>query len=500
MAFFIFLFLLFLFIFTRKMNGEKKGANLPPGPPKLPIIGNLHQLGYMPHRSFWQLAKQYGPLMHLQLGFAPTLIVSSAKMAEEILKIHDLEFCSRPSLVGPKKLSYNFKDIAFSPYTEYWREMRKTCVLELFSSKRVQTLKFIREDEVSLMIHSISTSSSSSPTEGSINLNEVMLSLVNNIICRIAFGQRHQEVCQRSRFQDILQEAQALLGGFYVEDYFPSLGWVIDILSGQHGKLEKNFKELDEFYEQIISDHLNPGRPESDHEDIVDVLLRIEKEQSGSIHFTKEHIKAVIMDIFIAGTDTATAALVWGMAELIKKPTVMKKAQDEVRSLIGTKGKVEESDLDQLGYVKSVVKEILRMHPPGPLLAPRETRFHCKIDGYDVYPKTRVIVSPWAIGRDPEAWENPDEFFPERFLGSSINFIGLHFQLVPLGAGRRGCPGIYLGPVIVQLALANLLYAFDWELPSGISMEDIDMEEAPGLTTHKKSSLCLVPKLPKSNI
>ncbi|XP_043687871.1 cytochrome P450 71A1-like [Telopea speciosissima] len=498
MVFYIFLFLLFLLIFTRKMNGgKKKGAKLPPGPPKLPIIGNLHQLSNMPHRSFWQLSIQYGPLMHLQLGFASTLIVSSAKMAEEILKIHDLEFCSRPSLVGPKKLSYNFKDIAFTPYTEYWREMRKTCVLELFSSKRVQTLRFIREEEVSSMIHSIVATDHQS----SINLNEVMLSLVNNIICRIAFGQRHQEVCQRSRFQDILQEAQALLGGFYVEDYFPSVGWIIDILSGQNAKLEKNFKELDEFYEQVISDHLNPSRSEPDHEDIVDVLLRIEKEQEGgSIHFTKEHIKAVIMDIFIAGTDTVTAALVWGMAELIKNPRVMEKAQDEVRNSIGTKGKVEESDLDGLEYVKSVVKEILRMHPPGPLLAPRETRFHCKINGYDIYPKTRVIVSPWAIGRDPEAWENPDEFFPERFIGSIIDFKGLHFQLVPLGAGRRGCPGIYLGPVIVHLALANLLYSFDWELPSGINKEDIDMEEAPGLTTHKKISLCLVPKLPKSHI
>ena len=193
----------------------------------------------------------------------------------------------------------------------------------------------------------------------------------------------------------------------------------------------------------------------------------------------------------MAGTDTSAAALVWAMTEVMKNPGVMKKAQEELRSAFGKKGFVDEDDLHKLPYLKALVKETLRVHPPAPLLVPRETLGKCSIDGYDIPPKTLVYVNAWAIGRDPEVWENPEEFLPERFLGSSVDFKGQDYQLIPFGAGRRICPGIHLAVVTVELALANLLYSFDWEMPHGMNKDDIDMDVKPGVVMHKRNALCL---------
>ena len=196
--------------------------------------------------------------------------------------------------------------------------------------------------------------------------------------------------------------------------------------------------------------------------------------------------------MFIAGTDTSSSTLVWIMAELIRNPSAMQRAQDEVREAVKGKAKVEESHLPKLMYLKSVVKEGLRLHPPVPLLIPRETTETCKIEGYDIPAKTRVFVNAKSIGTDPKYWKNQNEFQPERFLDSSIDFRGQHFELLPFGAGRRGCPGINFAVLVIELALANLLHRFDWELPHGIRRQDLDMEEEFGLTMHKKVPLCLL--------
>ncbi|KAJ6820735.1 cytochrome P450 71A9-like [Iris pallida] len=200
------------------------------------------------------------------------------------------------------------------------------------------------------------------------------------------------------------------------------------------------------------------------------------------------------MNIFIAGSDTSSASVEWTMAELMRHPSVMKKAQDEVRSVAGKKGKVVEGDLDRLQYLKCVLKEVFRVHPIAPLLVQRETIQHCRVDGYDIPAKTRLLVNTFSIGRDARVWERPEEFDPERFVDSNIDIRGHDFELIPFGAGRRICPGMGVGILVVELALANLLYWFDWELPEETTKEDIDMSEAPGITVHRKSHLRLVAK------
>lgn len=184
--------------------------------------------------------------------------------------------------------------------------------------------------------------------------------------------------------------------------------------------------------------------------------------------------------------------IIWVMAELVKNPKVTKKLQHEIRSYI-KEDLVKENDLEKLQYLKMVVKEVLRLHPPAPLLLPRETMTHFKLKGYDIDPKTHLHINVWAIGRDPNYWTCPEEFLPERFMGSNIDYKGQNFELLPFGAGRRICPGMNMGIVTMELALANLLLQFNWKLPDGMKEEDMDMEEDAGLTIAKKSPLKLIP-------
>ena len=298
LLFVILAFPLFLLFLYRKHR--KNGGLLPPGPPGLPFIGNLHQMdNSAPHRYLWQLSKQYGPLMSLRLGFVPTIVVSSAKIAKEVMKTQDLEFASRPSLIGQQRLSYNGLDLAFSPYNDYWREMREICVLHLFTLKRVKSYTSIREYEVSQMIEKISKLASASKL---INLSEALMFLTSTIICRVAFGKRYEgEGCERSRFHGLLNDAQAMLGSFFFSDHFPLMGW-LDKLTGLTARLEKTFREMDLFYQEIIEEHLKPDRKKQELEDITDVLIGLRKDNDFAIDITWDHIKGVLMVINLSLT------------------------------------------------------------------------------------------------------------------------------------------------------------------------------------------------------
>ncbi|XP_021851135.2 6,7,8-trihydroxycoumarin synthase [Spinacia oleracea] len=462
----------------------------PPGPKGIPIIGNLHQFDTSnPHVYFANLAKTHGPILSIRLGSIPVVVVQSAKLAKEVLQTQDLNFCSRPPLVGIQKLSYNGLDIAFAPYGEYFREAKKISVVHLFNSKRVDSMAPIRQEEVSRMIKKISSLSSSSEI---VNLSELLMSFSSSNICRVAFGKRYEdEEGSRSRFHSLLNEAQALFTSFFFSDYFPSIGW-LDKLNGQFSRLDKTFKILDAFYEEIINYHLDPNKPKSDEEDFIDVLLHLKKERSFDI--TLDHIKGMLMNVIVGGTDTTSAMVIWAMTELMKNSNSMKKVQEELRNAVGNKGYINNDDLKELEYFKAVVKETFRLHPVAPLLVVRETIRKSTIQGYDILPKTLVYVNVWAIGRDPKIWKESEKFMPERFLGSSIDFKGYDFELIPFGAGRRICPALLLGVSNMELALANLLYSFDWEMPVGLKKEDIDLDMLPGIAMHKKVPLCLLAK------
>ncbi|KAM1340010.1 hypothetical protein ACFX15_038215 [Malus domestica] len=480
--------ILLLLIKHRKKSTASQARRLPPGPRRLPLIGNLHKLsdGGLPHHVLERLAAKYGDLMFLQLGSVSTLVVSSSHMAREIFKTHDLIFSGRPALYIPKKLSYDCVNLTFAPYGDYWREVRKIVIFELLSAKRVQVFQSVRDEEVGLMLESIAHS------KGPVNISELTLFLANNVVSRSAFGKKYDDGGEvgKSRIHELLEETRTLLGGYCVSDFLPWISW-LNKFNGLDQKLEKCFKGLDNLYDRVIEEHLDPKRPKPEHEDLVDVLLRVQNDPSQTIALTNDQIKGVLTDMFIAGTDTTSATLVWTMAELIMNPRILRKAQDEVREVLKGKQKVEETDLSELVYLKLVLKESFRLHPPAPLLLPRETLESCTIEGYEIPANTMVFVLAKMIGSDPKCWENPKEFLPERFMDSSVDYKGNHFELLPFGAGRRGCPGMNFAAKLIELALANLLYCFDWELPHRVRREDVDMEEAAGLTVAKKVPLFL---------
>ncbi|XP_057527276.1 cytochrome P450 71A1-like [Amaranthus tricolor] len=483
------IFSIIFFLILSNKQRKNKQYRFPPGPKKLPFIGNLHQFdpSKPAHVFFSKLAKIYGPIMSLQLGQRTMVMIQSPRIAKSFLLAQDNNYYNRFLPVSARMFSYNGLGVFFSPYNENYIEMKKMFVVHLLNSKVVQSFASIRREEVSRIIHKISDLSYNSEI---VNLSDLATNFTNSNISRVAFGKRYEnEDGTRSNFHGLLSEAQALFAGFFFADHFPSLGWV-DKITGQYSRLEKTFKKMDEFYEKVIEDHLN--KPKSHQEDIIDILLRLKNEGSFAFELTMEHIKATLMDLFIGGTDTTAAMIVWVITELMRNPSAMEKVQKEIRSVSQNKSYIEEDELVNLQYFKAVLKETFRMHPPLPLLIPRESIKRSTIDGYDILPKTTISINLWALGRNPESWTDPNLFIPERFLGSSQNFLGLDFDMIPFGAGKRICPGINFGVVNLELVLANLLHFFNWKLPMGLNKEDIDTDVQLGITMHKKNPLCLI--------
>ena len=191
--------------------------------------------------------------------------------------------------------------------------------------------------------------------------------------------------------------------------------------------------------------------------------------------------------------DTSATTIEWALSELIKHPPMMKKVINELEKVVGMERMVEESDLESLEYLNMVVKETLRLHPVAPLLIPHESMEDCTVDGFHIPQKSHVIVNVWAIGRHPNAWTDADKFLPERFMESDIDFRGQHFQFIPFGSGRRGCPGMQLGLTVVRLVLAQLVHCFDWELPDNMLPSDLDMTEEFRITLPRAKHLVAIP-------
>ncbi|CAL5065965.1 unnamed protein product [Urochloa decumbens] len=487
--------LLYLLSWRRKKRSQDERRRAPPGPPEqLPVLGNLLQIGSRPHRYFQAVAPRYGPVVEVRLGRVRAVVVSSPEAAKEVLRTNDLHCCSRPDSPGPRMLSYDFLDVAFSPYSGYWRLMRKLFIIELVSMRRVQSFAYARTAEVDRLVVSLARS----PPGTLVDLSEKLYALSDGIVGTVAFGKMYGSAqFERSSFQRVMDDTLRVLGSFTFEDFFPAsrLARCADVLTGAAARRRRIFCQIDRFFDSVIDKHLEPERLQAGvQEDMVDALVKLWREQDDeSVGLTRAHIKGILMDTFAGGIDTCAVTMIWIMSELMRNPRVMRKAQAEVRSLVANKPRVDEEDVKNLRYLKMVVKENFRLHPPGTLLIPRETMRSCVIGGYDVLPGTRVFVNVWAMGRDPSIWDGPEEFRPERFEGSHVDFRGSDFELLPFGSGRRSCPAVAMGVANVELALANLLYCFDWELPEGMKEEDIDMEETGQLAFRKMVPLCLVP-------
>ncbi|KAL1327123.1 hypothetical protein AAHE18_13G278300 [Arachis hypogaea] len=327
--------------------------------------------------------------MLLHFGNVPVLVVSSANTAEEVMKTHDLVFSNRPRRKMSDILLYDSKDIANSAYGEYWRQMRSLAVLHLLSNKRVQSYSRVREEEAARMVETIKEFASSSVP---LNLSEIFSGVTNDIVCRIALGRRYRgggEGC--NKFQELLLEFGELLGTISIGDYIPWLSW-LNKVDGSYKRASRVAKRLDEFLDQVIAEHVSSWKRKEQEgltdnvDDFVDVLLSVKTSSAVGFEFDTITMKAILLDMFAAGTDTTYTVLEWAMAELLKRPAVMHKLQDEVRTVVGNRSNITEQDLVHMNYVKAVIKETLRLHPPIPILVPRESTKGVKLNGEERVP------------------------------------------------------------------------------------------------------------------
>lgn len=201
-----------------------------------------------------------------------------------------------------------------------------------------------------------------------------------------------------------------------------------------------------------------------------------------------------MQDLLVTSMDTSSTVVEWTMSELLKHPEIMKKVKNEIEKQVGLDRMVEEEDLEHFKYLEMVIKESLRLHPVVPLLIPHASIDDCIVNGFHIPKKSRVIVNVWAIGRDPNVWKDPEEFIPERFNETNVDYRGKHFEFIPFGSGRRSCPGMQLGIKVVQLVLAQLVHCFDWNLPKEMLPKDLDMTEHFGVVISRAKNLMAVPK------
>lgn len=194
----------------------------------------------------------------------------------------------------------------------------------------------------------------------------------------------------------------------------------------------------------------------------------------------------------LSGTDTSLHVIEFAMAELLHNPDIMKRAQQEVDKVVGKEKVVEESHISKLPYILAIMKETLRLHTVAPLLVPRRPSQTTVVGGFTIPKDSKIFINAWAIHRNPNVWENPLKFDPDRFLDMSYDFKGNDFNYLPFGSGRRICVGMAMGERVVLYNLATFLHSFDWKIPQG---ERVEVEEKFGIVLELKNPLVATPVL-----
>ncbi|MCO5597910.1 hypothetical protein L7F22_051995 [Adiantum nelumboides] len=373
----------------------------PPGPRGWPLIGHLHLLGDLPHQSLCSISKIYGPLMGLRLGRVPTIVVSSPAMAKEILQTHDLAFAYRPRLAAAVHMYFNCTDMGFAPYGPYWKLLRQLFFSELFSRKRLEASRHVREEEVRALTHFLVDTVREKALQEPMELRASLLATSNNINCRMAIGKRITEisnhgVSEKGDLLSLVEEMLHLLSVFYVGDFIPWLAWL-----DPHGYL-KRMKAAGRKSKEVMQAIIDERR--EDHRkavavgetvtqnDLLDVLLHAATSPADGVVITDDNIKANIMDVFVGGSDTSSVTVEWALADLINNPQVMDKVQDELDRVVGKARLVAEDDTPNLPYLAAVLKESMRLHPSLPLLLAHEASQECEINGYKIPKKTLAYV------------------------------------------------------------------------------------------------------------
>ncbi|XP_047312760.1 cytochrome P450 81Q32-like [Impatiens glandulifera] len=453
--------ILFVTIIFKLLSSHKRlNRNLPPSPsPTFPIIGHLHLLSDLPHRSFHELSQKLGPVFSLQLGNRLAVVVSSPSAVEECFTKNDIILANRPNFISGKFIGYNYTSMIESPYGDHWRKMRRLLTVEIFSTTRLNSSLSIRQDQVKHLLRDLYQVSSSTFT--AVNMRIIIRSRLselsfNNIMSMISgikcFNQGEFSNFEAKEILNIIDEIFKLRGVSHLADFLPFLRLF------DYQNYEKNFsalqKKMDAFLEHLIGQH----RLSNGGNSMIDHLLVLQVKQPD--YYTNDIIKGLLLFMILAGTETSWITLEWALSLLANHTKVLEKVTAEIDAQIGQDRLLDESDLDKLPYLHGVILETLRMFPAGPLLVPHMSSEDCKICGFDVPRGTVLIVNAWAINRDPDVWEEAETFKPERFEDGEVES---GYKIMTFGMGRRACPGVALAHRIMGLALGSLIQCFHWK-------------------------------------
>nr|XP_043620052.1 cytochrome P450 93A3-like [Erigeron canadensis] len=485
--------LISVLFFLSLSSSSKSKSRLLPSPFALPIIGHLHLLAPIPHQALHKLSTRYGPVFRFFLGSVPCLAVSSPKLAKEFLRTYENSYLDRPRNVSTVYLTYGSKDFMFAPFGSYWKLMKKLVMSELLNGRTLDLLLPVRQDETIWFINSLSQKAKVGKP---VDVKGELLKLTNNVISRMLMSERcSEDDNEADDMRKLVTEISEITGKFNLADYI----WFCKNLDlqGFKKRVKKIHKRFDDLIERIINEHEDERRKKKEKlddgvKDLLDILLKILEDDTMEVKLTRDNIKAFILNLFVAGTDTSALTIEWCLAELINHPRIMDKAVEEIDRVVGKSRLLEESDIPNLPYLQAIVKEGLRLHPTAPMI-PRTSTEDCIVGGYHVPAKTTVFVNVWALGRDPEHWDDPLKFCPERFEGSQVDVRGQHFHMLPFGSGRRMCPGTSLAMQIAQVTLGVMVQCFKWKVGEDGDMDRVDMEEGPGITLPRANPLVCVP-------
>lgn len=492
-------------ILNRKRAKSGNNGKPPQAKGAWPIIGHLHLLrrSHLPHKVLGAMADTYGPIFTIKLGVRQALVVSDADLVRVCFTTNDLDFANRPTTVVTELLGYNSAKFSFAPYGDYWRKLRKIITLELLSQRRVEMLGHIRVSELRSAMNDIYEAWVMENSDlVKVEMKQWFGNLILNIVVRSISGKRFSPNDDEGvRFQAVARKYFKLLGAFVVSDFIPFLKGLD--LGGYEKAMKVTATEMDNFFEEWLKEHQREkecgGWKHEGNQVFMDVLISFLEDASEEDFPDFDHdtiIKASCLALLTAGSETTTVTLTWALSLLLNNPKSLKIAQDELDKHVGRERLVEESDLKNLSYLQAIIKETMRLYPPGPLSVPHQSRNDCIVAGYNIPKGTRLFVNLWKLHRDPNVWSDPDQFQPERFLTSKkdIDVKGNHFELLPFGSGRRMCPGVSFALQSLHFTMATLLQQFVIKNPSD---QPIDMSESFGMTNMKATPLevLLTPRL-----
>ncbi|KAM1085537.1 hypothetical protein ACFX2B_011169 [Malus domestica] len=456
-----------------------------PGPPGYPLIGSFAVfIGSTRHRVLAKLARSFRAeaLMSFSVGLSRFVIASQPETAKEML--NSTAFANRPVNETAYELLFN-RAMGFAPYGEYWRNLRRIAATHLFSPKRIAGSEAFRREVGLKMVEELRRMMLKN---GQVQVKKVLhFGSLNNVMMTV-FGRCYEfdKGGDGLELEKLVTEGYELLGLFNWSNHFPFLSWLD--LQGVRKRCRKLVSKVNGFVGKIIEEHrlerVKGGSVENERVgDFVDVLLDLEEDDKLS----DSDMIAVLWEMIFRGTDTVAILLEWILARMVLHPEIQSKAQSEIEAVVGSMRTVQGSDIANLPYLQAIVKECLRVHPPGPLLSWARIAIHDVYVGDNFVPAgTSAMVNMWAITHDAKVWTEPEKFSPERFMAEDVSIMGTDLRLAPFGSGRRVCPGKALGLATVQLWLAQLLQNFNW---IGSDNGDVDLSECLKLSMEMKSPL-----------